>query len=459
MSYPSAQSASSATPRRIGVFSATLLVVASMIGVGVFTTTGFLLRDLESPVVVLLAWFIGALAALCGALAYAELCAALPANGGEYQLLSRIYHPAVGFLAGWISLIVGFSAPLAAASLAFGRYFAALVPRANPMLAGVLSLVFFSVLHAARVSLGSRLQNGVALIQALLVLAMIITGAVIAEGLPAWSTEGSVIGSSLLSPAFAVGLIYVSFAYSGWNAAAYIAGEVVEPQKGVPRALILGTALVALLYLGLNWFFLSAPVADLVGVVEVAHVAAQSILGSTGALVVSAIVALGVLASQSALILSGSRIYEAIGRDYPRLRFLGVRGEASGPARAIALQSGLALLMMLTASFDALLTYIGFCLSLSAALTIIGVEVLRRREPTLLRPYRAAGHPWTTAFAALLFLWMSLYSIVERPWAALAGLFTLGLGGVVYRFVAAGNAWKAQTVAATSHAAPPSRTG
>lgn len=428
-----------------------------MIGVGVFTTTGFLLRDLGSPVVVLIAWVVGAVAALCGALAYAELCAALPANGGEYQLLSRIYHPAVGFLAGWISLIVGFSAPLAAASLAFGRYFAAVVPQVDPMLAAVLSLLFFSVLHASRVGLGSRLQGAVALIQAALVLVLIATGTVVADGPPDWSAPPAAIGSALVSPAFAVGLIYVSFAYSGWNAAAYIAGEVIEPQKGVPRALILGTLSVALLYLGLNWFYLSAPIDELVGVVEVAHVAAASLLGPAGAVAVSAIVALGVLTSQSALILSGPRIYEAMGQDYPRLRFLGVRGAKSGPARAIALQSSLALLMMFSASFDALLTYIGFCLSLCAALTIIGVEVLRRREPQLVRPYRATGHPWTSAFAALLFIWMSIYSMLERPWAALAGMVTLGLGGAVYRFVSAGSMQRSRAVTVTN--ASSSRTG
>ena len=426
-----------ATPeRRIGPWTAALLVVASMVGTGVFTTGGLLVRDLGSPVAVLVAWAVGGVAALSGALAYAELVAALPDNGGEYQLLARIYHPFVGFLAGWVTFVVGFAAPVAASALAFSAYLDAVAPGVPRVPAGLALVAVTGVVHAVRVSHGSGFQNVFTAAKIALIVGFVVLG--LFAGDPALIVEGATrpVGRAIFSSSFAVGLVYVSFAYSGWNAAAYVAGEMREPARNVPRALLLGALAVTALYVSLNYvFFVAAPVSRLSGVVEVASVASEGLLGDIGSRVASGIIALGLVSTVGAMTMTGPRVYEAMGRTYPSLRWLTVRRARGGPVVAIALQSGLAALMMLTASFDALLTYTGFVLTLGSAATVAGVFVLRFREPTLARPYRALGHPVTTLVYLALASWMVIASILERPAVALAGAATVALGAVLYVFV------------------------
>lgn len=429
-----------APTRRLGLRTATMLVVASMVGSGVFTTTGFLLRDLGSAPAVLTVWLLGGVLATCGALAYAELTAALPENGGEYALLSRIYGspygPALGFLSGWVSLVVGFSAPIAAAAMAFGAYTERVLPVLDRTALAVGLIGASSVLHAVRVRLGGRVQDAVTLLDLLLIgafvaagLAMGDLGRLTAEG---WTSIPTALGTSTA----AVGLVYVSYSYSGWNAAAYVAGEVRDPRRTLPRALLLGTSLVTVLYLALNAVYLAgAPPAALSGQLEVAHVAAEHLLGPVAAPWVSGLVAVGLATSVGALTMTGPRIYERMGQDHARLRTLAVRRGRGGPVRAVVLQTVVALLLAVTSTYDALLTYIGFTLALSSGLTVAGVFVLRRREPDLERPYRVWGHPVTTALALLLMGWMVALTLVERPLAALAGVGTLAAGLLVYRWL------------------------
>jgi APA family basic amino acid/polyamine antiporter len=411
-----------------------MVVVASMIGVGVFTTTGFLVRDVGSPDAILLAWAIGGLVSLAGAVCYAELGAAYPHNGGEYLLLSRVYHPMVGFLAGWVSLVVGFSAPAAAAALAFGKYTRAVAPAVPPLAAAVALVLAVALLHGVRVRLGSGAQNLAVAAQVVLI-GVFVAGGVL-YGDPARLSESEGLLGAALSPAFAVGLIYVAFAYSGWNAAAYLAGELADPGRTLPRALVLGTAIVTLLYLGLNAvFLLAAPAPVLSGVEEVAHVAAVHLFGEPAGKGLSVIIALGLAASASAFVMTGPRVYEAMGRDYPALRFLARRPERGGPVWSIALQTALALLMVLTASFDTLITYIGFTLSLFAGLTAMGVVVSRWRRPDLHRPWRTWGYPITPLLFGAVTLWVVGHVLWERPIAALAGLATLVVGFGLYLVV------------------------
>jgi APA family basic amino acid/polyamine antiporter len=412
-------------PRRIGAPTATMLVVASMIGTGIFTTTGFLVRDLGSPVAVLAAWALGGLLALCGALSYGELAAALPRNGGEYQLLGRIYHPALGFAAGLVSLVVGFSAPLAASALAFGHYLSAVVPGVRPVAAGIGMVVAVSALHAIHVRLGARVQTAATALEVVLLLAFIAAGAVRGEPSRLVAGPGPPL-AAVGTPAFAVALIYVSFAYSGWNGAVYLAGEVKDPLRVVPRALLAGTSMVVALYLGLNVVLLAgAPASELAGVVEVGHVAAVRLLGPAAGRVLSALVALVLASSVSAMLMAGPRVYEAMGQDYPWLAILARRARHGGPAVAVPLQAAMAVAMIATSSFGALLGYIGFTLSLVAGLTVLGVVVLRRREPTLPRPYRTWGYPATPLFFVLLSAWMVAHALIENPASSWAGLATV----------------------------------
>ncbi len=430
--------------RRLGGWTATLLVVASMVGTGVFTTSGFLIRDIGSPAAVLATWLAGGLLAICGALSYAELVAALPRNGGEYQLLTRIYHPAVGFAAGWISLVVGFSAPIAASALAFGHFLGAVVDGVNPTLAGLLLILVLSVLHAVHVMAGSRVQNLAAGAKVAFILVMAVGGLILGD--PHRLVSGGQIPliRAVFSSPCAVGLILVSFSYSGWNGAAYLAGEVREPSRTLPRALLVGSALVTVLYLGLNAAFLAAaPASELAGVVEIAHVASVHLLGATAAGALSVGIAVLLVSSVSAMIMSGPRVYEAMGQDYRRLGLLAQRTKHGGPVVAVALQGVIASAMLFTATFETLLTYIGFTLSVSAGLTVIGVFVLRRREPDLRRPYRTWGYPFTPMVFAILALWMIVHAVFERPVVVGAGLTTIVLGLVLFVVVSRGEQSKA----------------
>lgn len=422
--------------RRFGPLTAILLVVATMIGTGVFTTTGFLLRDIGSQPAVLVAWLLGGLAAAFGSLAYAELVAALPHNGGEYQLLSRIYHPALGFVAGFVALVVGFAAPVAASAIAFGEYFnlALGTSAVPPLVSGLVLVVAASVVHSVHLSTGSRLQDLFTIGKALVILLFIVGGlGAVAPDRLTGVAEPPVMGA-VLSPAFAVGLIYVSYAYSGWNAAAYVAGEVRDPGRQMPIALGTGTLLVTLLYLGLNVVFLgAAPAQEIAGAEErVGAVAATYAFGELGGRILSGLVALGLVSTVGALVMTGPRIYEAMGRDYPAIRLLARRHAQGGPVTAIALQSALAVIMMLTASFEALVSYVGFTLSVFAALTVAGVFVLRAREPSLPRPYRTWGHPFTTLAFLALMTWMTLHAVHQRPIIVAVGVLTLALGGLSY---------------------------
>jgi APA family basic amino acid/polyamine antiporter len=421
------------TLRRIGLPTAALLVVANMVGTGVFTTTGFLVRDLGSPSAILLAWAVGGVLALCGALTYGELAAALPRNGGEYHLLSRIYHPALGFLAGFISLVVGFSAPIAAASLAFGSYLGANLPGLPPVASALGLVVALSTIHALHVTAGGAVQNLFTVVKIALIVVFVVGGLMMGDPSRILSGgEGSLAGAAV-SPAFAVGLIYISFSYSGWNGAIYLAGEVREPARTLPRALFAGTAVVMALYLGLNFIFLaSAPLNELSGVVEVGHVAAIHLFGEGAGRLLSLAIALALVSSVSAMVMAGPRVYQVMGEDHGPLSFLRHRTRNGGPAAAVCLQAAVACLMVVTAAFETLLTYIGFTLSLFAGLTALGVTVLRRREPGLERPYRVWGYPGTTALFIVLSLWMIGHTLYANPTAALAGLGTLAAGAGLY---------------------------
>ncbi|MEZ4440535.1 MAG: amino acid permease [Polyangiaceae bacterium] len=416
-------------PRQLGFLTAFSLVVASMVGTGVFTTTGLLTKDVPSPTGILLCWTVGGLAALCGAFAYAELGAAFPHSGGEYQFLARLMHPAVGFLSAFVSLIVGFAAPLAAIALAFGQYLTAMGVPVDPRLSGGALVVGLSVLNAWRVSAGAKFQNVFTLGKLLVIAAFVLFG--LPRGTWANLDVGPGLAAVVPTPGFAVGLLWVSFAYTGWNAAAYVAGEVAEPAKVLPRALVLGTLVVTALYVALNLVFLvGAPFDALAGQVAVGTVAAKHLFGAAGGQVLSGIIALGLVSTVGAVLVTGPRIYEAVGKDVPRLAFLARRSPQGGPVYGVALQAALALVMMLTASFDQLLIYIGFTLSIFGALAVACVFILRRRGIAM--PYRMPAFPLPPLVFLALMLWMIVSGIVERPVAAAFGAGTLVLGLVAY---------------------------
>ncbi len=410
--------------RQLGFGSATALVIASMIGTGVFTTSGFLLADLRSRWAVLGAWAMGGIIATLGALSYGALARRIPESGGEYLFLSRTLHPAAGYLAGWVSLLVGFSAPLAAAAFAFGEYAKPWMPGWPSRVSGTLLLVSFSAVHAADVRRGAWVQNAAVLLKvALIALFVGFAFGRVPDFADNFTGPVSVSG-------FGVSLVWISFSYSGWNAAVYVGGEVREPERILPRALLFGTVFVMVLYLAVNAAFLfAAPVGELAGRVEIGRIAAEHLGGPALANAVGALVALTLVSSVSSMVMAGPRVYARMAADGCLPRWLRTR---QGPPRpAIYFQCCLALILLWTATYESLLTFIGFTLGLSTAATVLGLVRLRRREGVSLR---VPGWPWVPGLFLLSVLGTTAFSIMRRPLESLLGLATIGVGWLAWRF-------------------------
>lgn len=429
-----ADSTVSTQGRRIGTGTATGLVVASMVGAGVFTTSGKLLQLLPSTGVLLLAWVVAGIAALCGAMVYAELAVALSENGGEYHILSRLLSPRVGFVSAWCTLVVGFAAPTAAVSLAFGTYLQALAPNIDARMAGAALLCLCSLLNGVRIASMSRVQNFLTALKLLLVVLFVVLGwqrmgGAEASRLLVWSPVAPAAAASFSN--FAMALLWISFAYTGWNASCYLAGEVDEPERSLPRALLAGTALVTLLYLALNATFLAAaPLVELRGQLAVGHVAAVALFGQAGGRAMSALIALGLISTVGAMVVTGPRVYEAVGRDVPRMSFLLRKDPSKGPVVATAIQSGVALAMLLLVDFDELMVYIGFTLSVFSGLTVATVFRLDRARAGA--GFRTPGYPWTPLVYLLLMFWQVAACIAAKPASAVAGAATLVSGWLLY---------------------------
>ena len=403
--------------------SAASLVVASMIGTGVFTTSGFLLAELHSPWLVLVAWAVGGAIATLGALSYGALARRIPESGGEYLFLSRTLHPATGYLAGWISLLVGFSAPLAAAAFAFGEYSKSWLAMWSPRVSGTLLIITFSLLHAAHVRRGAWVQNAAVLLKVALI------GVFAGVGLSRLPSPRDSTASAFSPAAFGVSLVWISFSYSGWNAAVYLGGEVRDPGRNLPRALLLGTGLVTILYLALNTVFVfAAPREALAGKLEIGRLAGEHLGGPALANAVAALVALTLVSSVSAMVMAGPRVYARMAAEGHLPRWLQA---AEGPPRAaVFVQSFVALVMLWSAAYESLLTYIGFTLGLSTAATVLGLLRLRWREGEQLP---VPGWPWVPVLFLMSVLAITALSISRRPVESLFGMTTVGVGWLAWK--------------------------
>jgi len=438
--------------RELGLFSAIMLVVANMIGTGIFTTTGFIMQEVGSPYTMLASWLVGGLFALFGALCYGELGALFPHAGGEYVYLREGYGKAMGFLSGWISLIVGFSAPIAAAAIAFATYLFRALPLSgegfeltaqgvrllelSPVTGTAVGIIILlSLIHFHSLSMGSRVQNGLTLYKLGFLIVFIICGLWLGQG----STEHLAADfdpESLFQGSFAVSLIFVAFAYSGWNAASYLGSEITNPGRNIPLALVTGTLIVMGLYMLLNLVFLYAlSPEEMSGVLEIGTESAVSLFGQQSAVVFSLAIALGLLSVLSAMIVCGPRIYYAMSRDHVFFNtFSRVRRGRGTPAHSIFLQAGIACVMVLTTSFDGLLLYVGFTLSLFAVLTVLGLFRIRWSRPELRSRYRTLGYPVTPLLFILGNTWIIYFTLTSRPLSSVCGLVTIGSGLLVYRY-------------------------
>lgn len=445
--YTQDSSSTAGTMRQLGLATATFVVIANMIGTGIFTTTGYTILGVPSPTAVLIAWVVGGVLALFGALCFGELSAAINRNGGEYRFLCELYHPSVGFLSGWISLIVGFSAPIAAGALAFGKYSVAMlsisdisnvVASAMSMVIATVLIIVVAALHAIHVQLGSKFQNVFTIGKISLIVVFILAGLFCGTPSLMASNGGKSVMDCIFSGPFAISLIFIGFSYSGWNGAAYLAGEIEQPKRNVPLALVIGTSITAALYVGLNYVFLiSAPASELAGKPEVGHVAAVSLFGPSMGQLLSGLIALALVSSVSAMTMVGPRVYEAVGEDHRPLRFLRRDHDGEAPVISILLQAAIAIVMVFTLPFIDLLQLIGFLLSFPIILALLGVYIIRLKEPkkerTLNIPfYVIAAMP---AIYILFTIWIIVHLISQNPKILWIGIATLLLGSAVYGFI------------------------
>lgn len=436
--------ASQTLRRALGVAGATAFVVTNMVGTGIFTIPAFVRTATGNGLASLGVWAAGAALALCGALCYAELATRMPEAGGEYHYLTRIYGRLWGFLSGWISFFVGFSAAIAAAALGAIAYLDALLPgwdSTQPLIAGLGVtqrgaaaaglILLLSLFHTAGVRPSGRLQTSIAALVILAILLFVLVGLGSGKG-----DLGRVFAGSQATGLWWVALLQVNFAYSGWNAAAYLAGETVNPRRTLPRALIGGTVIVAVLYLLLNLLFLYAlPLDDWKEEIAVGQIASERLFGGSGAALVSGIITLLIIGSVSSMTAAGPRVYFAMARDAMAPAIFGRLSARNGaPIFALLVQAVISSALALTGAFDTLLTYAGSALLLFAGLAVASVYSVRRRG--LDRDgdhFRVPGYPVTPAIFLIIVGVAWFEGLRERPDATGAALLTIAIGALIYQ--------------------------
>jgi APA family basic amino acid/polyamine antiporter len=424
----------------VGWFTALCLLVSNVVGSGLFTTTGFLARDLGDPALIVLLWAAGAGLALAGALSYSELGTSLPRVGGEYVYLSEAYGPLVGFLSGWVSFTVGFGAAGAAAAIGFAGYLAQVVspgpPSSFSAATVALSLVWgLTWVHCLGTASGGAAQRALTYVKVAAILGLVLGAFIVGRGswthfLPSPTAPPPSAGR------VAVSCIFIVYAYSGWNVAAYIAGEMADPVRALPRTMISGTLLVGSLYLIVNGVYLYAlPVADLAQppILPVAEKVARALFGPAGAVFIALLLCVSIAGAVSAMIWAGPRVYYAMACDglLPAL-LTDPRLAGRAPLRAIVAQSLWMTVLILSGTFEQLVVYSGVALTLFSALAVAAVVVLRRRRPDLPRPFRVPLYPLTPAVYLAASLAILSYGLWERPAEFLWAIATILAGTPVY---------------------------
>jgi len=415
-----------------------------MVGTGVYTSLGFQLQDLHSGFTILCLWALGGLISLCGALSYAELASRIPRSGGEYTYLTEIYHPALGFMAGFVSLIAGFAAPIALSAMAFGTYLHAAWPGCPMNAVPIATVILISFIHLQSLQTSSLMQNVTTGVKFLLLATFLVLGMWSAASHPQkvallLPLRGSL--SELLHPSSGVALLFVLYAYSGWNATTYLAGDVQGSKTTVGLSLVLGTLIVTLLYVLLNAIFLTAAPADeMIGILNVASVAASHLIGPIGGALMSGLIAMGLLASMSAMIWAGPRVTQKIGEDHLMFRKLALTSKNGIPRRASLLQLALVLGLLWTGSFESILICSQIPLLVCLILGTSGVLVLRSKASHTLSAgtqptFRCPLYPLPPALFILCSLAGLVYAAMSKPFFAIAGFIILAIPLALYPWV------------------------
>ena len=435
-------------PAEFGLSMATFVVVASMVGTGVLTTSGFTVASVGSNFWMLVLWILGGITAICGALTLAELSAAMPRTGGDYVYLHEAYGPLPAFLSGWVSFVIGFAAPSAASAFGMAKYMLAPfpIPEGQVMLweriLGTVAILAFAVIHVSGRRQTSKVQGWITAIKIALLVAFALAG--LAVG---WPHAANLIDPKPLDGPLTLSLlsslIYIYYGYTGWNAAAYMAGEVREPQKLLPRAVLLGTGGVLVLYLALNVVYALALSADDVGsivkehgfraVEPIAQIAAERLFGTRWSDPLSIAIGLMLLSSLSAYLLIGPRVLFAMAQagQFPSVAARLTR-RANTPAVATLFQIVLAVLFVWIGSLRSIIEYAGIGLSIFSMLAMSSIYVLRRKRPDLPRPFRTPGYPVTPAVYLVLTALVTLAAFTQTPRVSSYALLSILAGVPVY---------------------------
>lgn len=453
--------------RQIGLFDAVMLISGDMIGTGIFIATGVIAATLPSPGGILLVWCLGGLLALTGALSCAELSASLPYAGGDYNYIKEAYGKLMGFLSGWSSFLVTFSGAIAFLAVTFTGFMAFFIPAlgseealfflATPdfrlnlpffriaipsfvinvtvgTLFSMAIVILISALHCIGVRLGTMTQNILSLLKIGALLGIILLGVFLGEGDVGHFSPMFDWDKITDFDAFGAAFIPVIFAYSGWNAVIYIAGEVREPERNLPRALLSANLIVIALYLAINIVYIYAvPVTEMKGALRVSEVATTALFGHQTSVWITAVITVSILGALNVVTMLGPRIYYAMARDGVFFKALAqVHPTLNTPVNAIILQCVWACLLLVTGTFGTLFIYVSVIITLFSAFTVGSVIVLRWKRPDLKRPYKLWGYPIVPILFILAHFWIVWGSLTEKPWESLWGVFIVCLGIPAY---------------------------
>jgi APA family basic amino acid/polyamine antiporter len=411
------------------------IVVSNMIGVGVYTSLGFQAMGINSVLALLFIWITGGIVAICGALTYGELAARMPRSGGEYIFLSKLYHPSFGFLSGFISMTIGFAAPMAILAIALGTYAGNFIA-VSPIIIAISVIVILTILNSSSFRMGTNFNFVATTINIVLIIAFCIFGLFKGSHADFQFTAHSTDIKQIFSAPFAVSLVYVSFAYSGWNSAAYITHQIKDPVKNLPFILIIGTLIVMTLYTFLNFIFLYAvPIPELSGKIDVAFIAAQKIFGETGGKFVAALISIGLIASINSLLILGPRVSQAIALDYKAISRFGIENKHGAPVYATMLLAIISLVLIWTSTFEQIMTIIGFTLSIFTISSVSGIFVLRYRlKKNGENIYHTFGYPFIPLLFILIEGCMMVYVFHDKPIQSLTGI-AITLTGFIFYFL------------------------
>jgi basic amino acid/polyamine antiporter, APA family len=436
-------------PRNMGLALAVSVVVSNVIGVGIFTTSGLLARDLGDARLLLGIWLAGGILALSGALCYAELGATFPRAGGEYAYLREAYGPLPSFLSGWASLFAGFSAPIAAAAVGFTEYMSFYFPALSTQRPEAASqgfllpghfvsasvILILSAVHYCKVKVGGPVHVGLTTFKVAIIVIFIVCGFLVGRGnVSHFASTVPISEWPRFASSVAGGLIFVMFSYSGWNAAAYIGGEIRNPVRNLPRSLFLGTLLVVVLYIAMNALYIYAiPLSEMASVIRIAELASLNLFGINVAPYLNIIFMGTILGSISAMIIGGPRIYYAMAHDglFPKA-IARVHPRFGTPGNAILLQAVWSVLLVFTGRFEQLLTFSGVVLILFSAMTVASVYFIRKKIGSESRIYTGWGYPWTMLLFLAFSLWILAVTFTGRPRESLLGLAVIASGVPFY---------------------------